>query len=81
MAYVLGFTMQWGLFGLWTGLTVGVLLAAGASLIICLRIDWGFEVTRNQTRINESTSLVSAIRAASEDTPLLQDAQKAKLAA
>jgi len=47
----LAFKLQWGLFGLWWGLTVGMTSAVIAGGYVCLTTNWQQEVERVMTRL------------------------------
>ncbi|KAI0341507.1 MATE efflux family protein [Trametopsis cervina] len=47
----LAFSRDFGLVGLWIGLTLSLVYAAGAGVWICLRTDWEYQVQKVRARI------------------------------
>jgi MATE family multidrug resistance protein len=51
LGYFLTFKMDWGLSGLWTGLTLALFLVASSTLIFLYFSDWDAEVRKTQDRV------------------------------
>ncbi|KAJ2616692.1 ethionine resistance protein [Coemansia sp. RSA 1804] len=81
LAYVLAFTLDLGLYGMWAGLAFGFVLIAGAEGWLVFISDWNGEVQRSIQRISrpkkqdiakpyhdERTALLSSSRSENEHT-------------
>ncbi|KAI0700194.1 MATE efflux family protein [Cytidiella melzeri] len=47
----LAFSREYGLAGLWIGLTISLVYAAGVGVWICLRTDWDYQVQKVRARL------------------------------
>ena len=73
---LLGFKFHWGLQGLWTGLTVGIVMCSFVLLVLILRMDWKREEERAKALVAVDSHLLL-----DEEESVRGDEESAKLLA